>query len=365
MGLLTWLRGDPPDVAEHHDSTLASLIVATELQQLSRANSLALAVAAIFRARQMNADTLAALPLKAGESLVPAPNSTQSMQEFVAEVVLSLQDNGDAYIRVTGTGYRVIPYEPMIVTWSRARTINRSRVYTFDNQLMRTTGLATNLVVISINRTPWDLTGTGPLESGRIQGIIAEQAYSQEYYENNGQPTGILSTPGVLTSDEAKLLKESWVNARTVRTPAVLSGGMEWSGESFSPNDSQWVEAHMAGVGDTATLFGVPGSLINYNQPGSSLTYENVESVYQGYWRQTLEPTYASRIEQAVQQITGNVVKFDPSQLFLASIQDRSQAASVLANSGYDLADITRAVGLPPMDAAPIEESADVAPVQG
>ena len=105
----------------------------------------------------------------------------------------------------------------------------------------------------------------------------------------------------------------------------------------------------MISVGDVATLSGVPGSLLNYNQPGSSLTYENVESVYQGYWRQTLKPSYASRITAMWTEILGTQVRFDPEELFLASIQDRAQAASVLANSGYNGEESAEVVGLPPI----------------
>jgi len=354
VSFLSWLRGEP--TADFHDSSLESLILQTQLQQLLGTNVEALGVAAIYRARQMNADTLSALPLRAGDSLVPAPNATQSMQEFVSEAVLSMQDCGDAYINVTSSGFKVMPAELMRVEWSNATS--RTRVYKFRDQTMRTTGFTRNLVVVSMNRAPSDLTGLGPMESASIRGAVALQAYSQEYFENNGQPTGILSTPGPLNPAEAKLLKESWVSARAVRSPAVLSGGMEWSGEAFSPNDSQWVEGHMASVGDVANLFGIPGSLLNYNQPGSSLTYENVESVYQGYWRQTLDPTYATRLEEAIGSIVGNTVEFDPSQLFLASIQDRAVSASLLANAGYEHADAAEAVGLPPMEAqeeAPVD----------
>lgn len=109
----------------------------------------------------------------------------------------------------------------------------------------------------------------------------------------------------------------------------------------------------MVGVGDAATLFGVPGSLVNYNQAGSSLTYENTESVYQAYWRETLKSTYASRIEATLSAVLRTVVAFDPTDLFLASMQDRAQAASVLANSGYDRTQAGEAVGLPPIPSQP------------
>jgi phage portal protein BeeE len=71
---------------------------------LWRQQSKALAVASIFRARMMNADTIASLPVKVGESLVPAPNDSQDTYGFVHEIVLSLQDVGDAYVRKFSNG---------------------------------------------------------------------------------------------------------------------------------------------------------------------------------------------------------------------------------------------------------------------
>ncbi len=112
-----WFRSSKPDTVEFSSDTLADLILSDRLQNLSFSQSKQLAVAAIFRARQINADTLAALPLKAGDSLVPAPNTTQDVQGLIAETVLSLQDSGDAYWRVTSRGFRVLPFERMSVTW--------------------------------------------------------------------------------------------------------------------------------------------------------------------------------------------------------------------------------------------------------
>ncbi len=113
---MSWFSRSKPDLVEYSSDTLADLILSDRLQNLSFSQSKQLAVAAILRARQINADTLSSLPLKAGGSLVPAPNSLQDVQGLVAETVLSLQDNGDAYWRVTSRGFKVLPYERMTVT---------------------------------------------------------------------------------------------------------------------------------------------------------------------------------------------------------------------------------------------------------
>jgi len=364
MGFISWLKGAPPAVeADFHDSSLASLILQTELQQLSAANDAALSVAAIYRARQILADSLSALPVNVGASLVPAPNSLQDTQQFIAETVLSMEDSGDAYWRVTADGIKVLPYQRMVVVWSDTQAINRRRVYKFDNQVMRTNGLARNLIVLSMNRGANDLTGIGWLESGRIPGLIAEQKYSQEYFENNGQPSGVLKVPGQLTKDEAKLLKQQWDANHHHRSTAVISSAMDYMPTSFNQTDSQWVESHLTGIGDVANLSGVPAFLLAYSPPGSTQDYQNVEAVLIRMWRETLYPTYGKRIEAAWSDHLEVKVTFDPSILFVTSLVNRADAASKLVGVGYDPADVAAATQLP--DMAFSEEAVNVDSVQG
>ncbi len=337
--------GPPVPVAAH--STLAELIIADALQN-GYQNDAALGVAAVFRAREMNADTPAALDVKVGDSLVPAPNATQDTQEFVVETILALQDFGECYWRVTFDGeMTVIPNSDVHVRWDDTRI---RRLYYYKNNVqLRTTGAVPNLRVLSINRGAGDLTGKGWMQSDRIKGLIAEQNYSQEYFENNGNPTGVLSTPGTLTKAEADLLKSQWVNARNVRTPAVLSGGMNWDGTSFSAQDSEWTESHRTGVLDVSALSGVPAHFLAASPTGSSMTYANLSDIYEGYWRMSLWPNYIARITRAWTAILGQQVHFDSEPLFLASMKDRVWSASELVRTGFDPADSLDEVGMPPI----------------
>ena len=318
------------------------------LYSASHAQSRALGVAAVFRARQMNADTIASLPLRTGAgSLVPAPNRDQTVQEFTVETILSLEDYGDAYWHVTrGGNMTVLPFDEVTAVWNLDRT---RRLYQYKQRKMRTTGPNPPLVVLAINRGRGDITGFGPMQSARIRGLIAEQDYSQEYFENSGNPSGVLTVPGELAAEEARELADQWEAARSVRSPAVVGGGLQWESTSFNPSDSEWVDTHRAGVGDAATLFGIPGALLNFAQAGSSLTYENIGDVYQGYWRTTLQQTYARRITNAWSEIVGTSVAFDPEELFLASMYQRALAAGELVGVGYDPAGTLDTVGLPPI----------------
>ena len=347
MGIFAWLAGATPE-PDTADSALDSVLWNLD-PRIQYSTLLSLGVAAVFRARQLNADTVAGLPLVMDNGQAPpAPNLDQTWQQFTVETILSLQDSGDAYWRVASNGsIRVLPHTEMSVTWNAQMT---QRVYRYNlGGVIRHWGINPPLVVLSMNRGAHDATGFGPMESKRIRGLIAETDYAQQYFENSGAPSGTLTVPGEMTKPEADKLREQWIAARNVRAPAVLGGGAVWESTSFSPTDSEWVAGHLAGVGDAATLFGVPGALLQYSQPGSSLTYENIQDVYQGYWRATLRPTYAVRIEEALAPILNTRVTFNPESLFLASISSRAQAAATLTNAGYNPEESARVVGLPPI----------------
>jgi HK97 family phage portal protein len=279
------------------------------------------------------------------------------MQEFLVEVMLSLVNCGDAYLRLEPTGsITVLKPSEMSVTWTQADIANAVRRYEYNR---RRVFEGVNMKVVAINRGPEDLTGFGPMQSDRIAGLLAEQEYIQSVFENGGNPSGILHVPRELTKDEADAAKAQWIAAHSgsTRTPAVLSGGIEWNSTGFNASQSQWVEGHLAGVGDAALLFGIPGALMDYNTPGASLTYSNIGDLNEQFWRATLYPTYARRIEEALTEMLGVRVYFDPEEFFLASLATRSNSARQLVDGGWDPDGVLDVVGLPPIpyrtDAAP------------
>ncbi len=336
------------DMAEHSSITedIFDAIVAS--QTVGGVGGLG--VASIYRARQIISDSLSALPIKAGDSLVSPPNRGQDWQRFVAETVLSLQDTGDAYWHVARNGdLSVLEPAEMQVRWSEWRGFTRDRIYEFRLQRMRTSGITRNLVVLSVNRAASALTGLGWMESGRIRGIIAVDAYSQEYFENNAMPAGIMSVPQEPTNAEAKLIKKGVQDSQRQRSLMIKPKTWDYEPSSFSPNDSQWVDSHLTSIGDVSNLSGVPAFLLSYNPPGSTQQYENVEALLIRLWRETLQPTYARRIESALTDLLGQQVTFDPASLFVTSLVNRADAASKLVGAGYDAGDVSVTVGFPDM----------------
>ena len=346
MGFLKNLWSPEPSAVVNHD--LEQVIVAEILQQGTGSLENAMAVAAVFRARQLNADTPASLEVKVGDSLVPAPNIDQTVQEFVVEAILAMQDHGDLYVGVRDGEMWVVKNDHITVKWDDSGRFRR--YYNTETGIRyRLTGPARNLIVVSMNRGVEDLTGMGWMESKRLQGIIAEQAWSQEYFENNASPVGVLSVPGVMTAEEAQRLKEQWINQRTKRTPAVVSAGAQWQDTSFSATDSEWTQTHLVGIGDVSALSGVPSNFLAYSPPGSTLTYQNVSDLWRIYWTQTLKVTYVSRLEAMWTSVLGQTVRFDPEPLLISSMKDRVWSATELVRTGFDPAEALDQVGMPPI----------------
>lgn len=339
MGFFNWLNTSArPPVAAH--STLAELIVADALQH-GTSDTEALGLAAVFRARQLNADVPASLPVNAAGVTLTDTHGP------VMETLLAMQDHGQAFWKVVGNRWTVIPNRDINVRWNTDRTV---RLYiNLRTQVQYQTSGSNRLVVIPVNRGAGDLNGMGWMQSDAIGSAIAIDAYATEYFKNNGNPTGVLSTPGNLTKQEADVLKAQWVDARTVRTPAVLSGGMAWDGTSFSSSDSEWVDSHRSAVLDIASISGVPTHFLASSPAGSSLNYSNNSDLWRMYWAQTLKVTYVSRLERAWSDILGVEVSFDPERLLIASMKDRVYSAAELVRTGFDPAQSVDQVGLPPI----------------
>lgn len=311
-------------------------------------------VPAIYRARTMTAGVLASLPIVDRDTGEPigSPNVETSRREIVTETVLAMLDGPEAYWWLRGTGPEVIPTRFMNVEWNETQT---RRVYRLNlpgrgELRMRPSGaVQRNLAVLPLDRGAEDLTGTGPMQSRRIEGLIAEQAYSQDFFENHARPGGKLTIPGRGTAQQAAQMLADWEAAQIGRKTAAMFGGIEYEADSFSPSDSDWVNTHLTGILDVAQLFFMPSSLLGYNAPGSSVTYENVGNVYEGWWRQGLGPMFGEPIAETLSEITGRALTFDPEQLFLADLETRVDSAAKLVQAGYDPADALDKVGLPEM----------------
>jgi HK97 family phage portal protein len=264
------------------------------------------------------------------------------------EIILALQDHGDAYLAIDGDDFSVLADDLVVPRWDESRTVRT--YWSQEGRQFRTDGLGKNLFVISINRAADDLTGIGWMESDAVRQVISIQRWSQSYFENNSEPTGLMLIPGTLTKQEAAALKAQ-VEGRNSgnRAPLYLTGGMTWETTSFSAQASQWVESAAQGVGDIARLSGVPSHFLAHSVTGSNLTYTNVSDIWALYYQQTLHTTYISRIQHAWSSILGTEVLFDAEQLLVDSLEQRVRSAAELVRTGWEPDQSLDVVGLPPI----------------
>lgn len=142
--------------------------------------------------------------------------------------------------------------------------------------------------------------GIGPLEALALNlfGAEALEKYASDLAVRGGIPWAVLAAPGNLTSPQATDLRESYVaaRARADGAPAVLSGGVTLTPLNLSPKDMALLELRQFDEARIATLLGVPPFLAGI-PTGDSMTYRNVEHVYDYHWRAFLRPKAAAVME--------------------------------------------------------------------
>lgn len=120
------------------------------------------------------------------------------------------------------------------------------------------------------------LKGVGVLRraSDAISSARAQQQYELSYYENGGQPTGVLRTDSDLSGqvpdpqnpgervNRKDLLRREWervhAGPRNSHRLAILDFGLDYKPLASSNQDAQFVESKEVSIRDIARYFGVP-----------------------------------------------------------------------------------------------------------
>lgn len=128
----------------------------------------------------------------------------------------------------------------------------------------------------------------GPCEPGAVRGmgvletqlntlsLAQEQGRQARSITAHGVPTGILTSSNPdLTDDEAADLKATWMRNQRDRTVAVLNPSTTFTPLSWTPEESQLIEARKMTLNELELVFGLPvGWLGGMN---SSRQYSNIE----------------------------------------------------------------------------------------
>jgi phage portal protein BeeE len=96
-------------------------------------------------------------------------------------------------------------------------------------------------------------------------------------------------------------LQTAWVDARmnSMGLPAVLSDGIDFKTLSLDPEKMALVDLARWNESRICVLLGVPPFLMGLPSGGDSMTYSNVESLFDYHWRAGLRPK-ASKVMPAL-----------------------------------------------------------------
>lgn len=163
------------------------------------------------------------------------------------------------------------------------------------------------------------LRGVGPLQlcGAAVSVAVESQEWAANFYAAGGYPSIWIKAAGDFSGgrDEAQdyededplseieRLKAQWMETAG-NTPKVTDEGII-DIKQFEPNmaAAQALDARNWQNGEAARMYGIPGSLLEYQQAGSSLTYQNLEGEATKLVRTCLRPGYLEPIEQAMSDL--------------------------------------------------------------
>jgi phage portal protein BeeE len=170
----------------------------------------------------------------------------------------------------------------------------------------------------------------------RLVAANALARYASSAATAGGVPNAVLVHPGNLNAAQAADLQTHWVEARmsSMGLPAVLSGGIDFKTLSFSPKDMALIELAQFNESRIAVLLGVPPFLQGLPSGGDSMTYSNVQQLFEYHWRAGLS-TKASAVMQALSGWLlprGTGVELNRDEYVKPGLLERAQAYQTLYN---------------------------------
>lgn len=170
---------------------------------------------------------------------------------------------------------------------------------------MRDVDITEDVLHIRYASWPGHKRGHGPLEAlaYTLFGAAAMERYQSSLATRGGIPWGVIVAPGNLSEPQAALMRDNFVAARlnALGAPAVMSGGVTLTPFSLNPKDMALLELRQFDEARISTLLSVPPTLLGLPSGDNSMTYRNVEGVYDFHWRAYLRPK-AATIMEAISQ---------------------------------------------------------------
>ena len=313
----------------------------------------ALGISTVFSAISLIADSIALLPVKTlrydgyktiftdKPKFLEKPNHGLDLTMFglLHQTITSMAMHGNAFILVDkdkqGRPIQLTPIHPekvkvemsdgqKVYLLQSGKTGNYDRKITHHNML--------HFIWYSY---PGQLLGVSPLRTNsNTYGLaLAMERHIAQFYGQGGTPSSVLETDRDLTSEQAKVLKETWLgNHNRNRKPAVLTGGLKWKAISDAAGN-ELIAARDQIVHEIARVFRIPAHLL-LSKDGSNV-YSNIESNGLAFVRHTLLP-WIRRIEDQFSSLLPGkqFVKLDTDEYARGDQLSRVRSFQVAISSG-------------------------------
>ena len=304
----------------------------------------AMTLPSVYRSIQILATAIAQLDIRVERggvvmenvpSLVLQPDIDQTLSQFLKRTVIGLAGCGNAYwLVIKGPKGAVSSLEvlnPLEVILKRDR--NGNRIYEYRGKEY-TTKQVKHLRLLEV---PGHDEGFGPIQACRqgLQGALTLRDYADNWFNNSGIPTGVLTTQAQLDPEEADAYRDRWHELQAERDIAVLGQGLKYEPIILKPSDAQFLESQEFSVTDTARMFGIPASYLLAEVNGSNLVYTNSRDVDYQFAKYTLS-AYLTEIEDAFTSLLarGQVAKFNVDMFLKPDPRAQAQIFKVYKDLG-------------------------------
>jgi HK97 family phage portal protein len=283
------------------------------------------------------------IPFRPAPAWVQKPDIDMPKEAFYNSVITSLLLDGNAFVRIAGRGE---PASLMVLNPKQVR-VERQRV---GRVVFHVEGEDRPLTSDQVLHIP-DVVKPGQIRGvSRVEALkeswglaVALDKFSQEFFGNGSQLSGIIQVDAPLTSEQAKELADSFDSRHKIRRgrghkTGVLSAGAKFVQTQSNPEQSMLVESKNQAIADVARAFHIPVHMLGL--PGTN-TYASVEANNLAWVTHGLRPI-VEKLEGGFTSLLPRTpgaenafIKFNMNALLRADSTARAQFYSTGIQAGY------------------------------
>lgn len=299
----------------------------------------AMGVPAIFRSVSLIANVTGSLSLEAFRNgvrmtdqttvprIITRPNPFTPPRNFFRDTAYYLATRGEAWWWVArrdvdGSAMSLYPVPPWEVVVAQNDKNRLRPTITWQDKVMANEDMRH----LTFLPDETGLRGVGPLQlcGAAVSVAVESQEWAADFFAGN-LPSVVGSTDMELDENDTKALDAQWNEKAKSNLPRWIGHGITLTDFAFDPAKAQLTESRDFQVGEAVRMLGVPGPLLEYSAPGSSLTYQNNESVWGEFQAGCLSPNYLEPIEQEMSDLLtrSTVARFNLGQLLRSDAKTR------------------------------------------